>query len=569
MSRSHLSGRLSSGARKCRRALSRNPRKSFWFRSFSSPRKRRAAVHRIVGTFLIFTLLALSTPSFAAGMVVASVREAHLSAAFHLNSSSALARFPVLLKNRLFEFFAGVQTPPQVVQRIEIYPGNLTFPANTDAAFTALAFDANNRQVAGRTVVWKLIDPTGRRAPQIIPRGRLRARLLGDWKVRAEIDGVSAEVNITVVGGARELPPQARAHQTTRIISSRTGLVRVIAASIDTAETTAVEQQEQNDLQQPATKQGEEKDDNPITRLNYNPESGWNDSNWTASDDPLNETGETPGTMLDDGAGNGNFQIEAPILSLPGRGDLDLSLKLHYNSRLWSKADNKITYDIDRGSPAPGWSLGFGKIVFAGKQGGCMMLEANGTRHGYTGSIMVHNDPPWSTNDRQVNFVGHTTDGSFINYTCSVWNYGTGSWGQATAKLPNGTTITYAQPRREINPNTGVETQRYPVELLPTLIEDVQGNQISIAYSDGNSDPNTNPLPYNATPQIRIITDTLGRTIVFNYDAQKRLTNVTAPGLGNQPERTLVRLNYAQLSLSYQFAPPLQPIVRDAASTLR
>ena len=50
---------------------------------------------------------------------------------------------------------------------------------------------------------------------------------------------------------------------------------------------------------------------------------------------------------------------------------LDIDLKLHYNSRLWSKAGSEITYDSDSGYPAPGWNLGFGKMFYMGQYGGC------------------------------------------------------------------------------------------------------------------------------------------------------------------------------------------------------
>src|SRR5699024_5327173 len=84
---------------------------------------------------------------------------------------------------------------------------------------------------------------------------------------------------------------------------------------------------------------------------NLLPDEGvWNDNNWLSSDDPGNLPGNPPGSPADDGASNSNFQLSAPVISLPGRG-IDLALNLHYNSRLWNKSDNELTYDIDRGYP--------------------------------------------------------------------------------------------------------------------------------------------------------------------------------------------------------------------------
>ena len=61
--------------------------------------------------------------------------------------------------------------------------------------------------------------------------------------------------------------------------------------------------------------------------------------------------------------GNSNYQLKVPVVRLPGRG-LDLALDLTYNSRLWHKAGQEIHFNIDNDWPAPGWSLGFGKLVF-------------------------------------------------------------------------------------------------------------------------------------------------------------------------------------------------------------
>jgi hypothetical protein len=61
--------------------------------------------------------------------------------------------------------------------------------------------------------------------------------------------------------------------------------------------------------------------------------------------------------------GNSKYQLKVPVVRLPGRG-LDLALDLTYNSRLWHKAGQEIHFSIDNDWPAPGWSLGFGKLVF-------------------------------------------------------------------------------------------------------------------------------------------------------------------------------------------------------------
>src|SRR5205085_6444752 len=64
------------------------------------------------------------------------------------------------------------------------------------------------------------------------------------------------------------------------------------------------------------------------------------------------------GTVLPEGS---NFNFAAPIVSLGGRG-IGANLTLYYNSRLWSRRNNSMAYNAIVGWPAPGFSLGFGRI---------------------------------------------------------------------------------------------------------------------------------------------------------------------------------------------------------------
>jgi hypothetical protein len=82
------------------------------------------------------------------------------------------------------------------------------------------------------------------------------------------------------------------------------------------------------------------------------PDPNWNNGNFPTADDPGVQPGN-PSNTGTDGAGSSNFSFSAPVLSLGGRG-MDVNLSLNYNSLLWHKAGNVITYDIDKGNPAPG-----------------------------------------------------------------------------------------------------------------------------------------------------------------------------------------------------------------------
>ncbi|HWW74920.1 MAG TPA: hypothetical protein VNZ44_05945, partial [Pyrinomonadaceae bacterium] len=254
--------------------------------------------------------------------------------------------------------------------------------------------------------------------------------------------------------------------------------------------------------------------------------AGWREDNGYLADDPGNRVGDPPGAPADDGAGSGNFHISAPVLGLAGRGQ-NLALGLSYNSLLWSKTGtNEVTYDADRGWPAPGWALGFGKIIGLNTQGS-LLIEPDGTRHSFGGTYYPYGY-----------FTGQTADGTFIDYSTSTYQ-GAVYWG--TARYPNGTVVDYGAPA------SGA--------VYPVRITDANGNFVSVTYRN------------NRGPDIETVTDTLGRVINFYYDWLGLLTAITAPDL-TSGTRTVVRLQYQQADLgawtNYGFAWGTTTRVRNA-----
>ena len=250
----------------------------------------------------------------------------------------------------------------------------------------------------------------------------------------------------------------------------------------------------------------------------------WSNDNFETSDDPGKQPGR-PRNAGTAGAGSGNFSISAPVVSLPGRNGLDVNLSLNYNSLLWhDDGDGNIVYDIDKGTVAPGWNIGFGKMVDAGTQGGGMLEGADGTRYPYEGETIA-GAAGYS------NYHGRTIDGSFIDY---VVERGPNGIFLGRAWFPDGTYVAYASP--------------YDEALYPTYIRGRNGNQISISYIQG---------------KISVITDTIGRVITFKYDSAKRLIAIKGPGY-NGTTQTYVRLHYTQKTLSYGFSG-LKALVRDAS----
>jgi len=419
------------------------------------------------------------------------------------------------------------------INRVEIYPSDgVTVDLGERVRFAAVAYDLEDNSIGGVKIKWSGENiPQGPRV-RISKDGEFQATAPGSFTVVAQAAGRSAKVNVVVRPGDKpdlKAPVQERREISTRdnpaeAAANKPAKTQKRATNSNGTKTSvAVDTKRAHASRAVAPK--------PMWISN-----GWDSTNYWSADDPGNAVGNPPGTSPENGAGagSGNFQFKAPVLALPGRG-MNVALELTYNSRLWNKATNQINYDNDKGWPAPGFSFGFGKLLGMTIPTGCMLVDADGTRHSYTGSITFYS---WGTVG-----VMHTTDGSLIDYTYQTGTNGVITYAQA--RHPNGTTVSYGAYSQ---PGGGV---------FPTFIEDANGNYITITYVN------------NQGPRIQTVTDTLGRVINFHYNGSNLLTAVTAPGLGGGT-RTLTRLHYKQLTINPGFSgltanvPNYYPWVIDA-----
>jgi hypothetical protein len=225
---------------------------------------------------------------------------------------------------------------------------------------------------------------------------------------------------------------------------------------------------------------------------------------------------------VDSGTGNGNYLLTIPLLDLPGRG-LGISLNLYYNSQLWQRTNSgTFVFDHDYDWPAPGWSLGYGKIYIAGSTG-FIIQDADATRHLCVGSFDSSN----------VSFNGRTNDGTLLDCSVTLSGNSENPLKSARVSYPNGVVVDY---------ETG---DALGGALYPNRITDRNGNYISIAYYELSG-------AHTLGPNIASITDTLGRIINFNYDGNlltSNLTSISAPGIDGHP-RTIVRLHYNSVKVS-------------------
>lgn len=456
-------------------------------------RLTRRNLNRVLCLWLMTALLAASTPC-AAQIISARVRTWSQSQPMLAKSSDRPA-----MPQQMAAPQQETQTTREArVVRIQIYPGEMRLLVGQRLNFAAVAYDNNGAAVGGIKFNWRSDYAGQDQRVRISSSGEFAADIEGTYKVVAEGAGRSAEVTVVVQDEANKQSS--------------------IQSSVSSGEMAAIPEDP----------------------------DGWNDENSWSAFIPINRRGNPPNlpSKDDSGSNSGNFQIVAPVVSLPGRG-INLNLNLIYNSRVWNKAGTEMNFDIDRDNPVPGWSIGFGKIVSLGTQGD-MLVDADGTRHPFTGTRTYYPDR------NQAFFELHTTDGTFIKYT-SGHQYGQAGdhFTGAIVRYPDGTEVTYLA--------YDGDTVAYP-----TSIKDRHDNSVGITYRYHNF----------RDPQIETVTDTLGRQILFHYDSSdyRLLTAITASGLqdenGNVVTRTLVRLHYKDLNLqqygSYGFAPGIVPRVRNS-----
>jgi hypothetical protein len=229
-------------------------------------------------------------------------------------------------------------------------------------------------------------------------------------------------------------------------------------------------------------------------------------------------------TKTKNNLGSYNYSFAAPVVGLPGRG-IGVNLAMIYNSRVWNLDNGQMTFNYNKGWPAAGWSLGYGRLLqdYDGA-GNWLLLAPDGTRTHLSASL------------------GGSTDGSFISFNPV----------NGKVRYADGTLVDF-----------DVVNNRW----LPTKIRTANGQKITIAYKTfvkNISDPNYFPFRW----AIDSIQDTVGRYIYFNYDpTTKYLTSITAPDQGSGT-RTLVQVAYQTITLQYSFNPGITVNAPSSGSSL-
>lgn len=194
----------------------------------------------------------------------------------------------------------------------------------------------------------------------------------------------------------------------------------------------------------------------------------------TARVDPFNQSGDQIQAR--------DCEWSAPLVSLPGRGGLDLGLSLTYSSLVWTQSGPYIYFDQDNESISPGFTIGFPTVQWRS-------FDAKTSRNVYVLTAAGHR-----VELRQVGTsnIYEAADSSYLQ----LIDYGSSLLLRST----DGTQISFDGPPS----SNGWKT---------TQIKDRNGNVLTV-NNDWHGD-------------IQNITDTLGRVITFNYDGCDNLNTIT------------------------------------------
>jgi RHS repeat-associated protein len=488
------------------------------FRSFPFTRRtaRNSTARKLITLALLFNLIVFPTPALVHELKTLASFAVTLSLAYSRTNTQALISFlrpkpatqrPETLADRL-----------AYVMQVQITPRRFVGYLGQTVPFTALPLNANGQTIQGVRFNWESSDTD---KAVIDDAGRARLLQPGLVRITCHVGNVQASVPLMVRPGTRPRQSDAEWQADQQSLS----------------ETTTTGANESNRVEQLTN-----------SLLNYlmpttQAQAGWTndlgyDELWN---DPRNLIG-TPqhraventriGTVLPEGF---NFNFAVPITGLGGRG-IGMNLTLYYNSRLWSRRNNSMAYNAIVGWPAPGFSLGFGRIitydVSAGGNPTCkyMLIDPDGTRH-YLGS------GSWAGSGYDLGGPFEANDGSHIVYT------GNGQHG-GRLYYPDGLSVYFTMVNNR---------------LLPTSMSDTNGNYVQIAYKPDCIQVGQNTYCNVFAPMaIDYIIDTLGRIIQFDYDSNYRLTSITVPGFGgtaqNPVTQTIARFDYQTVTANGTFS---------------
>ena len=192
--------------------------------------------------------------------------------------------------------------------------------------------------------------------------------------------------------------------------------------------------------------------------------------------------------------GSYSYQFNVPVVSAGGRGAI-ANIGMTLNSRVWNADNGKLTFNYVGAYPAPGWTMGYGKII----------RNYNATATGNRSGIGSGNSPG--------DYLLVVSDGTRIRLAAK-YDAQSGRWRHES---DDGSFLQFDPRSGEMRYPDGSRMIYSSVNgcLLPTAMINSNGGAITMTYRDYCE--GSCVRVFRRRTALSAVRDTLGRYITFHY----------------------------------------------------
>jgi len=242
--------------------------------------------------------------------------------------------------------------------------------------------------------------------------------------------------------------------------------------------------------------------------------------------------------------GSDNYQFTAPVANVGARG-VSAGIGMTLNSRVWNNDNGKLTFNYVGAYPAPGWSMGYGKII----------RNYNATATGDKSGVGSGNNPG--------DYLLVAGDGTRIRLAAK-YDTAAGRWFHES---DDGSFLRFDSRSGEMRYPDGSRMIYSSVNgcLLPTAMINSNGGAITMTYRD-YCEGNCRQVFRHRTA-LSAVRDTLGRYLTFHYYGDVGLEYQADPNNGKPAgelaaikapdkdgvQQDVIKLEYQPITLKYNF----------------
>jgi RHS repeat-associated protein len=508
-------------------------RRALSWRRCSGVSRLKPVLRRALVIALVVRLAAPLSPAEAEGLrraARAGWREARAYASAAANRYGAGSGSELL--SRLIKMASSGKRPGKVVSvasqaeqvaDLQVCPRQLVMFVGERYTLTPVALDSSQKVVHGVGMSWKSLNSA---VAKVSSFGQAEAMAVGTATLEVQCGNVSELIQIQVLNGTRPTGSNQQADlDTSNCAAEQASMYAPQSAA-------ALSQQDFIFIEDGVTKDWDPGSEAGSQAAHFRNAVG--NPRFTATSQA--KAAVPTSTQL----GSYNYQFNAPVASVGGRG-ASASIGMTLNSRVWNVDNGKLTFNYVGAYPAPGWTIGYGKIIrnynatatgdgsgvgSGNSLGDYLLVAADGTRI----RLAAKYD---ATTGR---WLHESDDGSFLQFDPR----------SGEMRYPDGSRMIYSS----VN---GC--------LLPTAMINSNGGAITMTYRDyceGNC-----LRVFRHRTALSAVRDTKGRYVTFHYYGDidnpvaagrpaGELAAIKAPDM-NGVQQEVIRVEYQPITLKYDF----------------